>query len=138
MIKTILLNFFHFCELHPVLCIFLFTTTRHYKHILYIHTLCFPDNNNHMLLLFHLPIIVKNTLIFLLQMVNYNILFDRINLFIYIDRVIKRQKSGTSIDNEWYNEWQRVKTSDNEWQRVTTNNNEWQQMRVSSTANKNE
>ena len=42
---------------------------------------------------------------------------------------IKRQTSGTSSDNEWYNEWQRMTTSDNEWQRVvqrvTTNDNEW-------------
>ena len=46
---------------------------------------------------------------------------------------IKRQTSGTSSDNEWYNEWvrvvQRVTTSDNkwynEWQRMTTSDNEW-------------
>ena len=31
----------------------------------------------------------------------------------------------TTSDNEWYNEWQRMATSDNEWQRVTTNDNEW-------------
>ena len=24
--------------------------------------------------------------------------------------------SGTTNDNEWYNEWQRVTTNDNEWQ----------------------
>ena len=45
---------------------------------------------------------------------------------------IKRQTSGTSSDNEWYNEWQRMTTSDNEWQRVvqrvTTNDNEWQRV----------
>ena len=48
---------------------------------------------------------------------------------------IKRQTIGTSSDNEWYNEWQRVvqrvTTNDNEWQRVTTNDNEWQQMTTS-------
>ena len=37
---------------------------------------------------------------------------------------IKRQTSGTSSDNEWYNKWQRAttigKTSDNECQRVTS------------------
>ena len=42
---------------------------------------------------------------------------------------IKRQKSGTSSDNEWCNEWQLMATSDNEWQRVvqrmTASDNEW-------------
>ena len=33
---------------------------------------------------------------------------------------------------EWYNEWQRVTTSDNEWQRVTMNGNEWQQIETSN------
>ena len=37
---------------------------------------------------------------------------------------IKRQTIGTTSDNDWYNEWQRViqrvTTNDNEWQRVTT------------------
>ena len=45
---------------------------------------------------------------------------------------IKRQTSGASSDNEWYNEWQRVvqrvTTNDNEWQRVTTNDKEWQRV----------
>ena len=48
----------------------------------------------------------------------------------------------TTNDNEWYNEWQRVATSniksDNEWQwvvqKVTTNDSEWQRV----TANDNE
>ena len=68
---------------------------------------------------------------------------------------IKRQKSDTSSDNEWFNEWQqmamsgttsnkewynkrqqmttddnelqRITTSDNKW-RVTTNDNEWQRV----------
>ena len=44
---------------------------------------------------------------------------------------IKRQTSGTSSDNEWY-EWQRMTTSNNEWynepQRMTTSDNEWQRM----------
>ena len=52
---------------------------------------------------------------------------------------IKRQTSGTTSDNEWYNEWQRMTTSgttsENEWQRVTTsgtrNDNEWQRMTTS-------
>ena len=57
----------------------------------------------------------------------------------------------TTNDNEWYNKWQRIKTSDNEWQRVvqwvtksgttsdsewqqgTTNDNEWQRMTTSGT-----
>ena len=46
--------------------------------------------------------------------------------------------SGTTSDNKWYNEWQRVAqqvttsgtTSDNEWQRITasgtTSDNKWQ------------
>ena len=49
---------------------------------------------------------------------------------------IKRQTSGISSDNEWYNKWQRMTTSgttsDNEWQRVTTSgttsDNEWQRV----------
>ena len=52
---------------------------------------------------------------------------------------IKRQTSGTSSDNEWYNEWQRVvqqvTTSDNEWQqlvqRVTTGGIEWREVTTS-------
>ena len=52
---------------------------------------------------------------------------------------IKRQKSDASSDNEWYNEWQRVTTSDNQWQRVvqrvvrwvTTNENECQRITMS-------
>ena len=51
---------------------------------------------------------------------------------------IKRQTSGTSSDNEWYNEWQQViqrvttsgTTNANEWQRVTRNDNEWPDRRV--------
>ena len=62
--------------------------------------------------------------IFLMQLIFY----------VYKGSFIKRQTSGTSSENEWYNEWQRVTTSgkicDNEWQRVamsgTTNDNEWQ------------
>ena len=66
---------------------------------------------------------------------------------VFIRSFIKRQTSGTSSDNEWYIEWQRVvqrvttsgTTSDNEWQRVvqqvTTNDNvwynEWQRMKTS-------
>ena len=41
----------------------------------------------------------------------------------------KTQTSGTSSDNEWYNEWQPMITSDNEWynewQRMTTSDNQW-------------
>ena len=40
--------------------------------------------------------------------------------------------------DEWYNEWQRVTTSDNEWQRVTKNNNEWQRMTASDKTNEYE
>ena len=46
-----------------------------------------------------------------------------------IGSFVKRQMSGTSSDNEWYNQWQQMTTSDNQWQRMTTrnkNNNEWQ------------
>ena len=36
--------------------------------------------------------------------------------------------SGTTSDNRWYNEWQRMKTIDNEWkqvvQRTATSDNE--------------
>ena len=31
--------------------------------------------------------------------------------------------SGTTSDNEWYIEWQRVTTNENEWQRVTISAN---------------
>ena len=58
----------------------------------------------------------------------------------------------TANDNEWYNEWQWVKTtgatsgnrwqrmtkSDSEWQQMTTNDNEWQRMKTSGTMNENE
>ena len=37
----------------------------------------------------------------------------------------------TTNDNEWYNEWQLVTTSDNEWQLVTTSDNEWRQVTTS-------
>ena len=49
---------------------------------------------------------------------------------------------GTTSDNKWYNEWERVTTSENEWQRVTTNNNEWynklQRVATSSATSDNE
>ena len=38
---------------------------------------------------------------------------------------IKRQRSGTPSDNEWYKKWQGMTTSDNEWY------NEWQRMTAS-------
>ena len=38
--------------------------------------------------------------------------------YINRQRVVQRV---TTNDNEWYNEWQRVITSDKEGQRVTTN-----------------
>ena len=76
---------------------------------------------------------------------------------VYSQSFIKRQTSyilsdnewqrvgGTTSDNEWYNErqrvaikwqqvatndnkWQQMTASDNEWQWVTTNDNEWQQV----------
>ena len=34
----------------------------------------------------------------------------------------------TTSDNELYNEWQIMTTSDNEWQWVTKNDNAWQWM----------
>ena len=58
--------------------------------------------------------------------------------YVYKGSFIKRQTSGTSSENEWYNEWQRVvklvTTNDNEWQwlvqRMTTSDtmsdNKWQ------------
>ena len=39
--------------------------------------------------------------------------------------------SGTTSDNEWYKEWQRVV------QQVTTNDNEWQSVIKSGTMSKN-
>ena len=44
--------------------------------------------------------------------------------------------SGTTNDNEWYNEWQQVTKSDNKWQPVTTNDNEWQQVIKRGTVSK--
>ena len=47
--------------------------------------------------------------------------------------------TGTTSDNEWYNEWnkwQRMTKSDNEWQGLTmictTSDNEWQQVTISA------
>ena len=54
---------------------------------------------------------------------------------------IKRQKNGTSSDNELSNEWQRMTMSYNEWQerqRETTSDNEWQRMATSATKSDNE
>ena len=31
---------------------------------------------------------------------------------------MKRQASGSSSDNEWYNEWKRMAMSDNNWEQV--------------------
>ena len=47
--------------------------------------------------------------------------------------------SGTTNDNEWYNQWQRMTTSDNELQGMatsgttndTTSDNKWQQVTTS-------
>ena len=33
----------------------------------------------------------------------------------------------TTSDNERYNEWKRVTTSDKEWQRITVSDSEWEQ-----------
>ena len=44
---------------------------------------------------------------------------------------------GTTSDNEWYNEWLRMKTSDNEWL-VTKNDNAWQLMTASGKTNEKE
>ena len=46
--------------------------------------------------------------------------------------------SGTTSDNEWYNEWQRMTTTDIKWQRVTKNDNEWQRVIQRLITNKNE
>ena len=46
--------------------------------------------------------------------------------------------SGTTSDNQWYNEWQRATTSDNKWQPVTKNDNEWQQMTANDKTNEYE
>ena len=43
----------------------------------------------------------------------------------------------TTSENEWYDERQRMTTSDSEWQGVPTNNNEWQRMTESGTTNEN-
>ena len=47
---------------------------------------------------------------------------------------IKRQASGTSSDNEWYNKWQRVTANDNnwynEWQPVAPTNEKWQRVAI--------
>ena len=41
-------------------------------------------------------------------------------------------------DNEWYNEWQRMTTSDNKWQRVTTSDKKWHWVVQRVTTNDNE
>ena len=41
-------------------------------------------------------------------------------------------------DNEWYNEWQQVATSEIEYQRITLRDNEWQRVTTSVTTNENE
>ena len=74
------------------------------------------------------------------------ILISEMNIIDFSGSFIKSQTSGTSSDNEWYNEWQRMTTSgttsDNEWQRVTTSgttsDNEWQRMTTSGTTSDNE
>ena len=42
--------------------------------------------------------------------------------------------SGTTNDNEWYNEWQRVATSgaasDSERQQITKSNTKWQRVKA--------
>ena len=40
--------------------------------------------------------------------------------------------------DEWYIEWQRMKTSDSEWEGVTRNDNEWQRMTASNPTNEND
>ena len=44
--------------------------------------------------------------------------------------------SGTTGDNEWCNEWQRMTKSDNKWQRMTAtgtmSHNEWQRVTISA------
>ena len=46
--------------------------------------------------------------------------------------------SGTTSDNKWYNEWQRMTTSDKEWQLVTTSgttiDKKWQRMAMRARA----
>ena len=50
--------------------------------------------------------------------------------------------SGTTNDNEWQREVQRMATNDNEWQHVTTSDTtsdkEWQRMTTSGTTDENE
>ena len=67
---------------------------------------------------------------------------------LFFGSFIKRQTSGTSIDNKWQrvvqrvttndNEWQQVTTSDNEWPRVTTSDKEWQWVVQQMTTNDQE
>ena len=63
------------------------------------------------------------------------ILISEMNIIDFSGSFIKSQTSGTSSDNEWYNEWQRMTTSgttsDNEWY------NEWQRMTTSGTTSDN-
>ena len=65
--------------------------------------------------------------------------------YIKWQRVVQRVTTGdTTSDNEWYNECQRVTTSDKEWQRVTrqtsgtTSDTDWQRVEQRVTANDNE
>ena len=47
-------------------------------------------------------------------------------------------KSGTTSDNELYNEWQRVTTNYSEWQPMKTSDNQWQWVTASDTMGDNE
>ena len=68
-------------------------------------------------------------------LINVLVEFDHFTYFMKKNRhswrrpFVKRQTSGTTSDNKWYNEWQQVvqwvTTNGSEWQRVTMNDNEW-------------
>ena len=39
----------------------------------------------------------------------------------------RAKTSGATNDKDWYNEWQRVTTTNNEWQQITASDSEWHQ-----------
>ena len=65
------------------------------------------------------------------------IVYKKTDEYIEWQRVTTMTTSGTTSNNEWYNEPQRMTTSDNRWQRVTTSDKEWQRVaqRVTIPAN---
>ena len=71
-------------------------------------------------------------LIIFLRLSGFPDLFDKVflntfkfSLYDFSRSFIKRQTSGASSDNEWYNEWQRVVQRVTTSGSGTTNDNEW-------------